>query len=201
MFADLTAKTGGDTDALVDRARAGDEAAYEVLLRRVEDRLLFYARLRLGRQLRLELEPEDILQEAFAQIHKSFADFEARGEGAFCRWAYRILDHRIRDIAERARARKRSPSRPLLRFSEAFSGPAEDGVGPATACERAESRERVLEALESLTEDQRELLTLRFFHGLSLSAIAERLTRSKSGAREALARAQSALGRRLREAR
>ena len=103
----------GRTEALAAAAGGGDARSYEELFARVADRLLLYVRLRIGRELSAKLEPLDVVQEVYAEAHRSFATFRPQGPGSFSRWLQRIARHRILDLAKFHGAEKRRAPPPL----------------------------------------------------------------------------------------
>jgi RNA polymerase sigma-70 factor (ECF subfamily) len=184
------------TDCLVARAKTGDNSAYQSLIARVNDRLLFFVRARMGSKLRRRVQAEDIVQETFLQAHKSFDSFANQGEAAFCKWLYRIAEHRILDQAAHFGASKRAAEGQALSVDPALAEILPiDHTGPATEAGLRDDQERILDALTNLEEDDRDLLLMRFFHELPLQAMAEKLDRPKTTIRRALARAIRALGR------
>src|SRR5688572_10109365 len=86
MSAQPAAATPGPrTEAeLVERARAGDTAAIEVLVRR-NNRVLFRTARAI---LRDDAEAEDVVQETYLKAFRALATF--RGESSFSTWLVRI---------------------------------------------------------------------------------------------------------------
>ena len=70
---------------LVERAARGDEIAFSELVNRHYKRAL---RVAFG-LLKDRHDAEDVVQDAFARVHKRLADFE--GQSAFYNWLYRIV--------------------------------------------------------------------------------------------------------------
>jgi RNA polymerase sigma-70 factor (ECF subfamily) len=64
----------GDTD-LLRRAAGGDEGAVGDLFARHRDRLRAMVRLRLNRRLQGRVDPSDVLQEAYMEVGKHFAEY------------------------------------------------------------------------------------------------------------------------------
>jgi RNA polymerase sigma-70 factor (ECF subfamily) len=175
------------TRALWEKARAGDRAAYDRLFALHADRALFFIRARLGPRLREKLESRDVLQDAYAAAHGAFDGFQYTDDDAFMRWLCRIIENRIRDLGDRHDAVKRQP----------VPRPATDPTGPVTAMDRAEHRARVERALDTLDEEHRAVLLLRFFEGLGAEEAGRRMDRSAGAVRKLTARALVELGRRL----
>ena len=81
--------------ALVERAQAGDERAFEDLYIRYRDRLHRFCLRRTGSAS----EAEDLVQEAFARAWKALPRFE--GERRFYPWLSVIANHLCADLARR----------------------------------------------------------------------------------------------------
>ncbi|MEO8045182.1 MAG: sigma-70 family RNA polymerase sigma factor [Spartobacteria bacterium] len=154
--------------SLVRQMSAGDEGAFTTFYDRFAPGLfsMIYA------ILHDQKESEDVLQEAFVQMWKRTATYDATRSSLFT-WAVMIARHKAID---RLRSRQRQ-----ARLSEAvatetdihsFSAPSEQADN---ALARADERGRVRAALSQLGEAQREAIDLAFFGGLTQTQIAERL--------------------------
>ena len=66
---------GSEVAELLRRAAAGDERAVNDLFARHRDRLRAMVRLRLNRRLQGRVDPSDVLQDAFLEVSKHFADY------------------------------------------------------------------------------------------------------------------------------
>lgn len=175
------------TQTLCEQARGGDRRAYDRLFSLHADRALMFVRARLGPKLREKMESVDILQDAYLAAHQAFDRFQYTDEGAFTRWLCRIIENRIRDAGDYHNAAKRQAA-PL---------PAPDPTGPITALDRAEHREKLLKALDGLSDDYRRVLLLRFFEDYSAEEAGQAMDRSAGAIRKLTARALVELGKRL----
>ena len=184
------------TAILVNRAQAGDRAAYARLVGAVAERVRLYARLRLGPRLRSEVDTEDVLQEAWLEAHRALPGFRWQGEGSFTRWVNRIVEHRIHGLLDHHGAAKRRAPGPRVEVRSGLHAPV-SGLGPATAAAGRETGERLLAAMDALDEDARTVLLLRFHLGLTLDETAHAVARSVGSTRRLLGRALSELGDRL----
>lgn len=182
------------TAVLVARAKAGDRAAYDGLFALAADRARLFARLRLGRALREKLDVEDVIQEAYLEAHRAFPAFRYQGDGAFTRWLCRIIENRIRGLADHHGAKKRQAPQGFARVSRIEEQVAASRTGPQTAVLRGERRERLVAAMDRLEEAEREALLLRFFQDRTIDEIAHVLGKSPSAARRLLGRATLRLG-------
>jgi RNA polymerase sigma-70 factor (ECF subfamily) len=151
--------------ALVARARDGDRAAFEELVRRTSR--LVYARLYLetGRTDRIE----DLLQETFLLAFRSLRGLADAAD--FRPWLLTIAHNVLVDDARRAARLKRTA--PLIETFLAHV-PAPEPA-PDEAAERSEMRQRVLSVLRSLPQEYQLPLTLRYITGANHDTICEQL--------------------------
>ena len=183
------------TRALVERAVSGDRLSVQCLIVMHHDRLREIAAAGLGGRLRAKVEPEDVLQEVYAEAVRRIGEFEYRGEDAFFHWLRRILESRLVD----ARRRYRGVGRDAAREAPAPESPSayDRLVGPAGALSETpsriarqdEARAVLMGALAGLTEEHRRVLELRFLRGLSLARVAEVMDRTPAAAQMLCGRA------------
>ncbi|HJR58547.1 MAG TPA: sigma-70 family RNA polymerase sigma factor, partial [Vicinamibacterales bacterium] len=107
-------------EALVSRAAAGDDRAFEELVARYEARVF-----RLACRLTSETEAPDILQETFLQVYRHLASF--RGDAQFRTWIFRITTNAA--LMHR-RGRARRPAEPLDHFLPRFDERGQHAHGP-----------------------------------------------------------------------
>jgi RNA polymerase sigma-70 factor, ECF subfamily len=166
----------GVTDAeLLQRTGRGDRDAFEALYRRYARTVFGLALRRLGDRGRAE----DAVQETFASVWRSASSYRPeRGQGA--PWLYAVARNAIVD---RSRARHEPPAE----TPEEVSAEA----GPAEQTETEWLSWRVHRAVESLPEQERLVLELAYWSGMSQSEIAAFLdiplgtvkTRTRAGLR------------------
>ena len=175
------------TQTLCKKAKSGDRDAYDRLFALHSDRALMFVRARLGPRLREKVESIDVLQDAYLAAHQAFENFEYIDDGSFTRWLCRIIENRIRDMNDHFGAKKR----------QAVPLPTSDPTGPITALDRTEHREKILLALDGLSEDHRQVLLLRFFEGLNAEEVGRMMDRTAGAVRKLTSRALVELGKRL----
>ena len=185
------------TESLVAQAKAGDREAFDRLFTLASDRALLFIRLRLGARLRGRLDSMDVLQEAYVEALKGFERFEYRGDDAFARWLCRLIENRIRGLADHFGAKKRTPPKGELHVSHVIDRVRASQTGPFSALDRGDARERLAQALAELEDAERETVLLRFFQGRTLDEIAEMTGRSPTGVRRLLGKSALKLGRHL----
>ena len=173
-------------EQLLVRVGEGDREAFELLYRRYARVVLGLALRRLGDRGRAE----DAAQETFTSIWRSAKSYRPeRGAGA--PWLYAVARNAISD---RGRVRVEPPADPP-------DEPARE-AGPDERAEQSWVAWRVHRALESLSENERSLIELAYWRGLSQSEIAGSLDiplgTVKTRTRAALAKLADILERELR---
>jgi RNA polymerase sigma-70 factor (ECF subfamily) len=179
--------TDADT-ILVDRAKAGDRAAFEELVRRT-GRLVF-AKLYLdtGDPHR----SEDLLQDTYLLAFRSLKQLaDPRG---FRSWLLTVAHRAMLDAVKRDARRKRSgPTADAVYLTLI---PAE-GLPPDEAAGREEARAAVLDALRGLPDEYRLPLSLRYLAGADYDTISTQLGLTNGSLRGLLHRGLKLLRERL----
>jgi len=148
-----------DDSALMLRYKDGDVGAFEVLYRRHKDAIYRYL-LRLSGHRDVA---EDIFQEVWGKIVKSRASY--RPTAKFTTFLYHVAHNCFIDHVRR---NKRHSNNTAL-DPEFHSDPGET---PETTTERSLARERLLQALKSLPDEQRDAFLLHEEGGLTVDQIA-----------------------------
>jgi RNA polymerase sigma-70 factor, ECF subfamily len=182
---------------LVDRAKRGDVRAFEMLVVKYQRRV---ERL-IGRMVRDVDLVQDIAQESFIRAYRALPQF--RGDSAFYTWLYRIA---VNTAKKMLMDMKRDP----LVF-EAARALGEDGEETSRAeneLSHSETPEAMLAskeiatavnaAIEALSEDLRQAITLREIEGLSYEEIADVMNCPIGTVRSRIFRAREAIATRLR---
>src|SRR6187402_2003105 len=79
-----------DADALLAEARL-DPAALGRLLELFRNYLRLLARIEIGKRMQGKVDASDVVQEAFLDVHRYFANFRGESEGQFTAWLREIL--------------------------------------------------------------------------------------------------------------
>ncbi|WP_425261534.1 RNA polymerase sigma factor RpoE [Rubrivivax sp. RP6-9] len=187
-----------DADALlVDRVKLGDVRAFEMLVVKYQRRI---ERL-IGRMVRdVDLVP-DIAQETFIRAYRAMPQF--RGESAFYTWLYRIAVNTAKKaLVELKRDPLVSEASLASREDGDETSPAEstlsDGETPEALLASKEVAAAVNAAIEALSEDLRQAITLREIEGLSYEEIADFMNCPIGTVRSRIFRAREAIAARLR---
>jgi RNA polymerase sigma-70 factor (ECF subfamily) len=176
----------------VQRLRAGDEGAFEELVRRYGRRMLSVARRFLGS----EEDARDAVQDAFAAAFESIGRFN--GEAMLTTWLHRIV---VNVALMQLRRRRRKPEHSIDELLPSFDaeGSWPNDYGPARTTshailERRETRELVRQCIAALPECHRAILLLRDIEELDTAETAGRLGISPTAVKVRLHRARQALG-------
>jgi RNA polymerase sigma-70 factor, ECF subfamily len=184
--------------ALVDRTKAGDVKAFELLVVKYQRRI---ERL-IGRMVRdVDLIP-DIAQETFIRAYRAIPQF--RGESAFYTWLYRIAVNTAKKammelkrdptVTESALAGRDDDDGETSRAENELS----DGETPDAVLASKQVAAAVNSAMEGLSEELRQAITLREIEGLSYEEIAELMGCPIGTVRSRIFRAREAIAQRLR---
>jgi RNA polymerase sigma-70 factor (ECF subfamily) len=188
----------GSEKDLLRRLIAGEEEAYEDLVRLHRAPLLALARC----LLRCDEDARDAVQETFLSAFRSLSRF--RGSSSLATWLHRIL---LNAALMKMRSRARHPEAPLDDrdsrsgpMSGSFVQPGRHPFAAEAALLRAEIREQVRAAVGSLPPSYRRVLTLRDLEELDTPTVAHLLSTTPGTVRLRLFRARQALRERMRPA-
>lgn len=177
--------------ALVSALRAGDESAYETMVRRYGARLLATAM----RLMKREDDAADVVQEAYLSAFRAIDRF---GGGArLSTWLHRIVvNAALMRLRSRRRRREESIDDLLPRFDETghFAEPPTDwGASADQLLERKDSCAMVRAAIAKLPESYRTVLVLRDVEELDTEEVAQVLGVTANAVKVRLHRARQAL--------
>jgi len=187
-----------EADALlVERVKRGDVRAFEMLVVKYQRRV---ERL-IGRMVRDVDLVQDIAQESFIRAYRALPQF--RGDSAFYTWLYRIA---VNTAKKALMDMKRDPL--VLESSRSQGEDGEEtsraenelttGETPEALLASKEIATAVNAAIEALSEDLRQAITLREIEGLSYEEIAEMMNCPIGTVRSRIFRAREAIATRLR---
>lgn len=185
----MAGRNEASDETLAADAAAGDESAFEALVKRYQQRVY-----RLACRLTSETEAPDLLQETFLQAYRHLRSF--RHESRFGTWLYRIATN-ICLMHRRKQARR--PSEPLDSFLPHFD---EHGVHAGTPDElqtaaradelldRQALAEKAREAIDRLPDLYREAFVLRDLEDMSTAEVAAVLGLESAAVRQRVHRAR-----------
>jgi RNA polymerase sigma-70 factor, ECF subfamily len=179
-------------ETLVAQATAGDQDAFNQLVKRWERPIFALAYRTLGR----EEEARDVVQDAFLRAYRGLAGF--KGEAKFSSWLYRITLNLCRDLQRKER---RTPLVQVAAGDDDAVDIADRQPAPMESVEdlvdRRQMSEAVKVAMSELPEEQRMAIMLKEYHGLTFQEIADQLGCPLSTVKTRLYQGLSVLRRRL----
>jgi RNA polymerase sigma-70 factor (ECF subfamily) len=187
-----------DADALlIERIKRGDQKAFELLVIKYQRKI---ERL-IGRMVRDVDLVQDIAQETFIRAYRAIPQF--RGESAFYTWLYRIA---VNTAKKSLVDLKRDPTinESALMSSDdddetsRVENELSDGETPEAVLASKEIAATVNAAIEALSEDLRQAITLREIEGLSYEEIADVMNCPIGTVRSRIFRAREAIAEKLR---
>lgn len=183
-----------DTDeVLVARAQQGDKAAFDLLVRRYQHKVIKL----VSRFVYDRSEVEDVTQEAFIKAYRAIGNF--RRESAFYTWLYRIAVNTAKNYL--ASMSRRPPGSDVEAGDAevmASGAPLREMGTPERNMLTSEIRETVRRTIEQLPEDLRVAISLREFDGLSYEEIANVMDCPIGTVRSRIFRAREAIDSRLK---
>ena len=187
-----------DVDShLVERVKLGDVRAFEMLVVKYQRRV---ERL-IGRMVRDVDLVQDIAQETFIRAYRALPQF--RGDSAFYTWLYRIavntakkalMDMKRDPLVTESSRRTDEEGEESSRAENELS----DGETPEALLASKEIAAAVNSAIEALSDDLRQAITLREIEGLSYEEIADAMNCPIGTVRSRIFRAREAIALRLR---
>lgn len=183
-----------DDDALALAVKAGEQRAYDELVRRHQARVYAVAyRFASNREDAL-----DIAQEALFKAYRKIASWEPHS--GFVPWLMRVTVNHAIDHLRRNKRRKTARLADCFPEGEAGAPSQHEQAGPEAMARAQEIGDHVQEALSSLSNAQRAVFVLRHYEGLQLSEIAEALGCSIGSVKVHLFRAVRKLRQELKDA-
>ena len=178
---------------LVERVQKGDKAAFDLLVRKYQHRVLKL----VSRFVNDAAEAEDVAQEAFLKAYRALPAF--RGDSAFYTWLYRIAINTAKNTLVSNRRRP-------IDFDLDLQDPEhhdrqallKDADTPEGVLLTDEIRGVVERALEQLPDDLRTAIVLRELEGLSYEEIAEAMDCPVGTVRSRIFRAREAIDKKLK---
>ncbi len=187
-----------DSDTLlVERALAGDQRAFELLVIKYQPRILRLIR-RIVRDVDLV---EDIAQETFIRAYRALHQF--RAEAQFYTWLYRIAVNTAKRFLQNMKHDPMVVQSALAANDdedETFSHKTEPRhhETPESLLAAKEIADMVSQTLAALPEDLKQALTLRELDGLSYEEIAEVMNCPPGTVRSRIFRAREAISAKIK---
>ncbi len=182
-----------DTNQLVRDASRGDGDARAELLVRFLPALQLFLRVRMGPALRSKETAEDLAQSVCREVLMDLGRFEDRGEAAFRQWLFLSAARKLKDRVVHFTREKRDARReePLI---ELTSEDAHSLLTPSRVAIGREDLRRLTEALDGLSDDQRQVVAHARLLGMKLADIARDMDKTEGQVRGLLYRGLARLG-------
>ncbi len=166
---------------LVQRAQTLDESALASLYSTYYPKIYNYAFLQLG-----DIQAaEDLASDVMLKLLESIKKYRFKGT-PFSAWVFRIARNRLIDLHRRRKRRGEvNLTEPLAAMQ----------IGPQTLAERALDRGQLQLALKYLTDEQRQVIVLKFIEGFDNASVARVLGRSEGAIKSLQHRALHSLRR------
>lgn len=178
-------------ELLIDAGR-GDDAAVNRLLDRHRESLRQMVRYRLDRKLATRVDASDVVQDVLIEANRRLRDYLRDPKLPFHLWLRQLARDRVIDMHRRHRgARRRSVDREQQPAHSPYGDRSsidlanllrDPELTPAAATIRRELQRRFFDALEDLSEDDREILLMRHQEHLTNSDVAQALGMSAPAA-------------------
>jgi RNA polymerase sigma-70 factor (ECF subfamily) len=180
--------------ALLEEARKGSREALGELLKVCRPRLLDAAERDLPADLQAKGSASDLVQESLAEAVQDFPEFAGRTEGELLAWLRRILHHNLLTfISSYRQTGKRN-----VRLEMPLDGPESgdlpghllsNSTSPSGKAMRREQAEAMEQALERLSEDDRQVIVLHHQEDRPFPEVARLMGRSEMAVRQLWTRA------------
>ncbi len=175
--------------AQIRGAQAGDEAAFERLVRHYYDQISRWALARTGDRD----DADDVTQEVLVRLHRHLSSFDGRSQ--FSTWLYQVTRSAAADLHRKTARRER-----LALKAKRESGPAaHDPRGEEESTDERRAAGLVRMFLEELSERQREIFDLCDMQGFGAVEVSSMLGMEPVTVRSHLFRARKAIRKRILE--
>ncbi len=138
---------------------------YEEIYSRYHDKVLYYIKGKVS----VAEDAEDLCSEVFTKVYENLEKYDESLAG-ISTWIYRIAHNAVID-----HYRKQKPSEELSEELASLDDDIEEGLL------KKENLKTLSAALKSLSEKDRAIIIYRYYDGLSLKEVAEKLGISYSG--------------------
>ena len=186
-----------DEAELLSALRAGDERAFETLVRSSSARLLAVAR----RFTRSDEDAQDVVQTAYLNAFRAVGQFE--GGARLSTWLHRIV---VNTALMTLRSQRRKPEESIDSLLPAFQSDGHHveqfsdwGPSAEELLEQKQTRATVRACIAQLPDDYRSVLLLRDVEERSTHDVAETLGLTKAAVKTRLHRARLVLSTLLRQ--
>jgi RNA polymerase sigma-70 factor (ECF subfamily) len=171
---------------LARQAADGDADALQQLIIHYHGPLCAAVARQLHPALNRHVDPEDVLQQAYVTAFNSIGDCSFEASAAFYRWLEAIALRRLQNIERDLHRDKRDIARNLTAASPArttyhdfVDQLSAQLTSPSMKIAKREAAAAVISSLARLTDEQRQVVTMRFLEGRSPSEISQALGKTE----------------------
>lgn len=191
-----------EVDEWIKRAKSGDRSALSSAMEAYRDYLLLAATAEIEGWMRCKVGASDIVQQTLLEAYAGFDGFQGQNARQFFAWLVRIMRNHLVDVKRMYFAHKRRTSREISLDSldqrrVDWINRFRDDTSPSEDCRRRSLQQTVARVMETLDEDERQVIVLRHQESLRFREIGLRMNRSPDAARMLWCRAVVKLERRL----
>jgi RNA polymerase sigma-70 factor (ECF subfamily) len=183
-----------DERALIQRCKDGEMGSFDELVAHFEKRVFNFAYQITGTYD----DAWDVAQEAFVRVFNSIGTF--RGDANFSTWVYRIITNVFLDERKKAKRHRQTSLDEYIELEEnsVTRQIVDEKPTPDVVAEQKEKNRALHDAINSLPDYQRVIVTLFHLHNRSYEEIAEILQLPIGTVKSRLNRARLALGEKLK---
>jgi RNA polymerase sigma-70 factor (ECF subfamily) len=188
-----SSKEGELDQELVRRVQRGDSAAFDLLVRKYQHRIVGL----IGRYVSDWSECQDVAQETFLRAYRALGNF--RGDAQFYTWLHRIAVNTAKNHLVSSNRRPPTDDIDIEDAEQYASGlRLRDNDTPERELMRQQLEQTVMRAVEALPDELRVAITLREVDGLSYEEIATKMDCPIGTVRSRIFRAREAIDQEMR---
>lgn len=170
---------------LLERARAGDDAARNELFAMCRSYVAISAKAEMASWLKAKVDASDLIQQTLLEAHRGLDRFRGQTEAEWLGWLRQILAHNAADYVrqfhgvEKRRAAREVPLQTGDDDSQAELQLADAGDSPSQIVQRKEMQLQMADAIAQLSDEYQQVIILRNMQRLPFDEIAEQMGRSR----------------------
>lgn len=172
-----------DIRELVDRARDYDVEAFGQLYDRYYDKIFSFVYYKVGNRF----EAEDISEQVFLKALENITKFKWQGT-PFSSWLFRIASNLVVDYF-------RSGKYKMVDIDGELAIEASTSCDPEQSTIRSLDRDEIINAIRTLTEEQQQVIVMKFIAGMTNHEIAGAINKSVGAVKALQHRATGALSK------
>lgn len=184
----MTDQNGQDFTTLIEQAKGGSNEAKNALIESVRTYLQFIANQEIDARLQQKVAASDVVQDVCLVASERLETFRGSTEGEFKAWLKTVLKNSLADSHRKyVQSQKRAAGREVVMGDEL--GIPASNISPGTSMIAREESARLLDAMQRLPDDYRQVLRLRNWDLLPFDDIGRRMDRSADAAQKLWTRA------------